>query len=148
MYWLDYLETGRDSGELDWSTIGGTWGIATSRLALWQRSADGFYPDYFEKILAKIGRTDNKSSTLLSNYIARYFEDIWSHLQEIAKVMRSGAKVYYIVGNSVFYNILVPVERLFAQMLTEAGFSNVRITQIRKRNSKKELYEFAVSAVR
>ena len=32
MYWLDFLSNGRDAGELDWETIGGTWGIATSKL--------------------------------------------------------------------------------------------------------------------
>jgi len=35
MYWLGYLVNGRDAAELDWLAIGGTWGVATSRLAEW-----------------------------------------------------------------------------------------------------------------
>ena len=31
MYWLGYLRSGRDAGEMDWAAIGGTWGVATSR---------------------------------------------------------------------------------------------------------------------
>ena len=36
MYWLGYLQNGREAGELDWQAIGGTWGVATSRLGKWQ----------------------------------------------------------------------------------------------------------------
>ena len=146
MYWLGFLNSGRDAGDMDWSAIGGTWGIATSRLADWQRSSTGFYPAYFDAILSRIRGADKKSGVLLSNYVAKYFEDMWCHIRDIAKVMTMGGTVHYIVGNSRFYDTVVPVERLFADMLTEAGFREARITRIRKRNSKKELYEFDVSA--
>jgi hypothetical protein len=85
---------------------------------------------------------------LLSNYVAKYFYDMWVHLQGIADVMAAGAGVHYIVGNSSFYKIVVPVEILFRDMLHEAGFKDAQITKIRKRNSKKDLYEFNVSAWR
>lgn len=145
MYWLGYLNHGRDAGEMDWSAIGGTWGIATSRLAEWQRSSEGFYPAYFNRILSRIREADKKSGVLLSNYVAKYFEDMWLHLTDIGKVIVDGGAVHYIIGNSRFYDTVVPVERLFADMLKAAGFVDVRATRIRKRNSKKELYEFNVS---
>lgn len=146
MYWLGFLNSGRDAGDMDWSAIGGTWGIATSRLADWQRSSTGFYPAYFDAILSRIRGANKKSGVLLSNYVAKYFEDMWCHIRDIAKVMTMDGTVHYIVGNSRFYDTVVPVERLFGDMLTEAGFGEARITRIRKRNSKKELYEFDVSA--
>lgn len=148
MYWLGFLSNGRDAGDMDWSAIGGTWGVATSRLAEWQRSSDGFYPRYFETILSRIRKADNKSGVLLSNYVAKYFEDMWHHIKDVANVMNAGGIVHYIIGNSRFYDTVVPVEQLFGDMLTEAGFSDARITRIRKRNSKKELYEYDVSARR
>lgn len=146
MYWLGYLRTGRDAGEMDWSAIGGTWGIATSRLAEWQRSSNGFYPSYFERLLAEISHADNKSGVILSNYVSKYFVDMWQHIKDVFTVMSSGGVVHYIVGNSTFYDVLVPVERLFRDMLLEAGFTDTHTRCIRKRNSKKELYEFDVSA--
>lgn len=36
MYWLGYLNEAREAGELDWQAIGGTWGVATSRLNQWE----------------------------------------------------------------------------------------------------------------
>ena len=146
MYWLGYLNSGRDAGEMDWSAIGGTWGIATSRLGEWQRSSTGFYPAYLDAILSRIRAADKKSGVLLSNYVAKYFEDMWRHISDVASVMALNGTVHYIVGNSRFYDTVVPVERLFGDMLKEAGFRDVCITRIRKRNSKKELYEFDVSA--
>jgi len=146
MYWLGYLNSGRDAGEMDWSAIGGTWGIATSRLVEWQGSSTGFYPAYLDAILSRIRVADKKSGLLLSNYVAKYFEDMWRHINDIANVMVLGGTVHYIVGNSSFYDTVVPVERLFCDMLKEAGFREVCITRIRKRNSKKELYEYDVSA--
>jgi len=146
MYWLGYLNDGRDAGEMDWSAIGGTWGIATSRLTEWEPSPDGFCPSYLDAVLSSIRIANHKSGVLLSNYVAKYFEDMWSHIRDVVNIMATGGSVHYVVGNSTFYNILVPVERLFADMLQEAGFREVRITCLRKRNSKKQLYEFDVSA--
>ena len=51
-----------------------------------------------------------------------------------------------IVGNSTFYGVLVSVERVYAEMLSELGFNDVACVPIRKRNSKKELIEFDVRA--
>jgi hypothetical protein len=42
--------------------------------------------------------------------------------------------------------VLIPVERLYEEIMQEVGFTDVDIEIVRKRNSKKELYEFAVSA--
>jgi hypothetical protein len=145
MYWLGYLGSAREAGELDWQAIGGTWGIATSRLQEWKRSPDGFYPRYFVEILESIAHADNKSGRLLSNYVAKYFEDMWKHFQGATELTARGGEIHYIVGNSVFYGICLPVERLFSDMFRELGLTDVSIRVLRKRNSKKELLEFDVS---
>jgi DNA modification methylase len=145
MFWLGYLTNGRDAGELDWQAIGGTWGIATSRLNGWSRNPEGFYPAYFENLLDKVAHKDNKNGQIMANYIARYFEDMWLHIQSIEDKITSGGCVHYIVGNSAFYNIIIPVEQLFKEMLENVGFSNVKIHTLRKRNSKKALFEFDVT---
>jgi len=51
-----------------------------------------------------------------------------------------------VVGNSTFYDVLVPVEALYAELLEQHGFAGVEVKRIRKRNSKKALFEFSVSA--
>jgi SAM-dependent methyltransferase len=146
MYWLGFLENGRDAGELDWTAIGGTWGIATSRLTDWERSEKHFNSTHLTGALQAIAHADNKNGALLAKYVAKYFDDMWAHFCELPQLLASGAELHYIVGNSTFYGTLVSTERLYAEMLAELGFSQVECRPIRKRNSKKELIEFDVVA--
>lgn len=144
MYWLGYLKQAREAGELDWQAIGGTWGVATSRLKEWQSSKPEVYPEYFRAALDKIAHLDNKHGILLATYLARYFEDIWDHLASVVEILEPGGEVHYIIGNSTFYGVEVAAERIYADMLRALGFEGVEIKVIRKRNSKKELFEFDV----
>ncbi|MFN3075814.1 MAG: hypothetical protein ABT940_02830 [Alphaproteobacteria bacterium] len=145
MYWLGYLTSGRDAGELDWQAIGGTWGIATSRLIGWQPDDEAFAPKWLAPTLDAIAHADNANGRLLANYIAKYAEDMWCHFVGLAHIMAPAGRVHYVVGNSTFYGTLLPTERLYADMLAELGFTQIDTRAIRKRNSKKELIEFDVS---
>ena len=146
MYWLGFLISGRDAGELDWTAIGGTWGIATSRLADWKRPTDCFESSHLAKALDQIAYADNRNGSVLANYVAKYFDDMWAHFRHLTPVLGRGAELHYIVGNSTFYGTLVSTELLYAQMLAALGFSEIECRAIRKRNSKKELVEFDVVA--
>ncbi len=143
MYWLGYLSDGRQAGDLDWQAIGGTWGCATSNLTRWR--PDPAAPIPFDGFLDMIGRIAQRSS-ILSQYVHKYFEDCVRHFRSLARVLAKGAAVHYIVGNSKFYDVMVHTELIYAQLLREHGFANVTVENIRKRNSKKELFEFVVSA--
>jgi len=146
MYWLGFLVNGRDAGELDWTAIGGTWGVATSRLLDWKRTNGNFKSDHLNATLDQIARKDNKNGIVLANYVAKYFDDMWSHFQALGPVLAPHAEVHYIVGNSTFYGALVSTERLYVEMLSAVGFDAVECFPIRKRNSNKELVEFDVVA--
>ncbi|MCC7206005.1 MAG: class I SAM-dependent methyltransferase [Anaerolineae bacterium] len=144
MYWLGFLRETHEAGTLDWSAIGGTWGAATSKLLRWQPLGHPIPYSQFDALLSGIAA----HSDILASYIHRYFEDIRTHLQSLFSVLRSGAKVFYVVGNSKFYDTLVPVEDIYVHLLDDAGFVNCRAEMLRKRNSKKELAEFVVSAIK
>ena len=146
MYWLEFLACGRDAGELDWSTIGGTWGVATSRLSDWERSTERLAHPPLDAALDGIAHHANKSGRILANYVAKYFEDLWAHFNSLIPVLNDGSELHYIVGNSTFYGVLLPVEKIYAAMLDRLGFDDIGCRAIRKRNSKKELFEFDVSA--
>ncbi len=147
MYWLRFLSTGRQAGELDWEAIGGTWGVATSRLADWS-ARNEFSPAGLAAVLKKIRAAHAQNGRLLANYVHRYFEDMFVHLRSVVPVLRRGATVHYIVGNSIFYGHLVPAEKFLAQQMAAVGLRDVVIAPLRKRNSKKGLIEFRVSAAR
>jgi hypothetical protein len=145
MYWLEFLINARDAGELDWKAIGGTWGIATSRLIEWSRPVEAFRSTHLEVVLREVAHADNKNGRLLSHYIDKYFVDMWAHVKALSGKVAPGGQVHYIVGNSTFYGVLLSVEQIYAEMLASVGFRDVTCRAIRKRNSKKELVEFDVT---
>ena len=158
MYWLGYLSDGRQAGDLDWQAIGGTWGCATSNLTRWQpdsattaslsgvsvSASDGSGARGEGSFLGMIAGIAERSQ-ILSHYVHKYFEDCVWHIRSLARVLAKGATVHYIVGNSKFYDVMVPTELLYAGLLRQNGFTDVTVENIRKRNSKKELFEFVVS---
>ena len=146
MYWLGYLVNGRDAAELDWLAIGGTWGVATSRLANWSSAGTRWLPSDLPTTLSEIAHGNNANGALLANYVEKYCEDMSAHFDGLRKVLNPGARAHYIVGNSTFYGVLVSTEKIYANMLRSYVFNQIDIRPIRKRNSKKELIEFDVSA--
>lgn len=143
MYWLGYLTDARQAGELDWQAIGGTWGSATSNVGRWVPPDNRIVPYHgFDDVIREI----SERSPLLSRYVHKYFYDMMEHIHQIFGVVQPGGVVNYIVGNSKFYDVLLPVEKIYAAMFDASGFENVRVEVIRKRTSKKELFEYVVSA--
>src|SRR5262249_28253090 len=110
MYWLGYLTDRADAGNLDWKAIGGTWGAAPSRLGTWRpdEKVRIAFPD-----LARIVRKIAEREPLLGSYVHRYFEDMAGHAASLARVVAPGGSVYYVVGNSKFYDVLLPAQEIF-----------------------------------
>ncbi len=145
MYWLGYLTNSRQAGELDWKTIGGTWGRATSLVARWEASPEITIPwEGFESCIRNI----KKRSDLLARYVHKYFEDVLTHVESLRRVLAHGARIYYVVGNSKFYDVLLPTQEIYAAIFEAAGLTNVTVEKIRKRTSKKELFEYIVHALK
>lgn len=143
MYWLGYLSDGRQAGELDWKAIGGTWGCATSLVAKWEANPKITVPwKGFDDCVKGI----KKHSDLLGRYVHKYFEDAVLHVDSLVAVLAQGARIHYVVGNSKFYDVLLPTEEIYAGIFEAAGMKDVDVERIRKRTSKKELFEFVVHA--
>jgi hypothetical protein len=143
MYWLGYLADGRQAGELDWKAIGGTWGCATSNVAKWVPNEPVVVPFAgFERIVEQIAAR----SPVLGRYVHKYFYDMVHHCRSLLAVLAPGGSVHYIVGNSKFYDVVLPVEQIFAAIFAAVGLTEASVITIRKRSSKKELFEFVVSA--
>lgn len=51
----------------------------------------------------------------------------------------------HFVGNSKFYGVMVSNELLHSGLLRRGGFTDVTVENIRKRNSKKEPFEFVAN---
>ena len=145
MFWLGFLTEPREAGELDWQAIGGTWGIATSRLSKWSPSHDCLMPA-LAPIVRNIRESGGPNCDLLSVYVNKYFHDIDRHIASIKMALNDNSEIHYVIGNSTFYGVHVSTPELYMESLRSRGFVNVNSRLMRKRNSKKELFEYCVSA--
>lgn len=146
MYWLGFLNSGAQAGELDWKTTGGTWGSASTKLKSWTPHADSPIDRELDQVCANI--LSGKSGKILSPYVRKYFHDMWSHFKAITPVVKTGGRLCYIVGNSMFSGYEVPTHEWYADMMRALGYADVHIDVIRKRNSNKKLFEYAVFATK
>lgn len=145
MYWTGFLHEASAAGELDWESIGGTWGVATSRLKEWQPEFAEL-PEEINLLCSKIEQSHPQNGLLMNRYVYKYFYDMHQHLANLRVALASGARLKYIVGNSSFYGHVVPTEKFLANSLARLGYSQIECQVVRKRNSKKELFEYCLSA--
>jgi hypothetical protein len=145
MYWTKFIDQAKEAGELDWLAIGGTWGIATSRLNSWTIEEKAL-PEKIFSTVEKIEVSEGKNSHLLATYVLKYFHDMHLHLRSIRSILENGAELHYIVGNSTFFGNMVDTAALLSDSMRLLGYSKVHSEIVRKRNCNKALYEYCISA--
>lgn len=145
MYWTKFIDQAREAGEMDWKAIGGTWGIATSRLTDWS-PCNKKLPSLLSNTVRRISESGGKNSQLLAAYVHKYFYDMHMHLTSLPNVLGTAAELHYIVGNSSFFGNMVDTPEILAESMRMIGYQDVTSKIIRKRNCKKELFEYDIIA--
>ena len=80
----------------------------------------------------------------MASYVIKYFNDMYVHAGEMAKVCKAGARLAYVIGNSKFFDHPLPSDELLASIFAHFGFKIDGIERMRRRQSKKGLYEAVV----
>jgi DNA modification methylase/methylase of polypeptide subunit release factors len=105
------------------------------------------FPDV-EKILKSLKITDNNNPKI-PHMIAGYFEDMKSVLLELRRVVKPGGHVVFVVGNTRWGGVVVPVDHLLAQIAEENGFRPEKILVTRfKGNSPQQMAKYGKIPVR
>ena len=92
----------------------------------------------------KIRDTQLKNSTIMANYVTKYFNMLAQHIESLKDILSTEAKLGYVIGNSVLLKVEVPADLFLAEIFEFYGFSCDKIVRIRRRNSNKKLYESIV----
>jgi len=80
----------------------------------------------------------------MKNYVIKYFNNLEQHIESLKPFLCQGAKLAYVIGNSKFYNIVLPSDEILADLFEANGFQVASIERMRRRNSKSGLYEAIV----
>ena len=145
MYWLKFLSSGEEAGEIDWKAIGGTWGSATSKLHTWEQITPTL-PQRLLDVCNRIENADEKNGRTLALYALKFFDVMYIHLSNLRNHLNDHASINYILGNSSFYGNYVETDLIIEEMLNGLDYRNIKSQIIRKRNSKSHLYEYNITA--
>ncbi len=140
LFFFDFIRDAAAVGELETDAIGGTWGKATSVLAKGIEPANEVVRRLLSPYLSQV----DDNGQLMASYVTKYFNDMYIHAEQVAKVCRDRCQLAYVIGNSKFYEQPLPSDEILAGLFSHFGFELDRIDRMRKRQSKTGLYEAVV----
>lgn len=101
-----------------------------------------------QKLISAMELTDGNNSKI-PQMIAGYFADLEENLKNIFDVMRKGGKAAFVVGNSRWGGVVVPVDHLLLLLAEKVGFKAEKIFVTRmKGNSPQQMKQFGKIPVR
>jgi DNA modification methylase len=80
-----------------------------------------------------ITRKGKKSFDILT---LLYFQDMYSVLKEIRRVLKKGKKAYLVLGDSAPYGIFINTTEILGEIAMSIGFNKYEITKVRTRGTK------------
>jgi hypothetical protein len=140
LFFFNFMKSARAVGQLETDAIGGTWGKATSVLARGVQPKNTLITDLLGPHLPRFHANGN----LMASYVIKYFNNMYDHAGQIAKVCDRQAQLAYVIGNSKFYDHPLPSDEILASIFGHFGFELQAIERMRKRQSKSGLYEAVV----
>ena len=89
-------------------------------------------------VCEKLGavRLEKAGKKTYHTMVAAYFADLAATFIQLRRLCRSGANMYFVVGDSAPYGIYVPVDQWLGQLALAAGFKSYRFDKLRDRNTK------------
>lgn len=142
LFFFNMIESAEAVGQLEIDAIGGTWGKATSVLMDGVEPANAVVRKLLAPHLDRAHREGN--GDLMSAYVVKYFNDLYTHAEQIGMVCREKAKLAYVIGNSKFFGNPLPSDEILAGIFGHFGFALDGIHKMRRRVSKADLYEAVV----
>lgn len=142
LFFFNLIDSAEAVGDLETEAIGGTWGKATSVLAEGVTPANALVRRLLAPHIESAHRGDN--GRLMTAYVTKYFNDMYTHAEQIAQVCRTKARLAYVIGNSKFYGNPLPSDEILAGIFGHFGFTMDGIHKMRRRVSKSGLYEAVV----
>ena len=100
------------------------------------------------KILDAISLTENNNPKI-PHMIAGYFEDMDATLSELSRVMKPGATAAFVVGNSRWGGVVVPVDHILLMIAERYNFQPIKVLVTREKgNSPQQMRKFGRIPVR
>jgi DNA modification methylase len=127
LWFLDYLKSEKElSNFTDKGITAGINNVRLNRECLLFEPVEGFV----QKL--EVVSPDRRIPLL----VRQYFSDMFSMFQNVSLALKDGGKFIMDIGDSKFYGVHVPTDKLLCYVAEKAGFEIVEINHLAKRYSK------------
>lgn len=108
---------------------------------LLSRSIEKRCPDLYKILSAKIEELSEKKLKKggKKNYdymVAGYFNDLFTTLEELFRVMKKGSTSVWVLGDSAPYGVYIPTEKFIGELAVGLGFDKYKTETLRERGGK------------
>ena len=85
----------------------------------------------------------------IPNMISGYFDDLFNSLEEVYRLLKVGGKAAFVVGNTRWGGVVVPIDHILCKLSEEIGFKidQILVTRL-KGNSPQQMKKFGKIPVR
>lgn len=113
-----------------------------------ERKEDLIIFDFVEEIACQLDI--NAKDLRIPLMVRGYFSDMYKVIRNIYKMMKVGAYFILDIGDSKFYDVYIPVEKILIKLANQVGFKLIEEEQIAKRYSrdKTELKQFVLTFIK
>lgn len=94
-----------------------------------KRSASELAP--LEQLIELMDRNSSSWRMGVPFALRGYFDDMYRTLLQCKALLQAGGSCYVVVGNSAYAGVIIPTDSLIAQLGLEAGFTSVRLVEVR-----------------
>ena len=68
--------------------------------------------------------------------VAGYFNDIYSNIRDVFRILKRNKKAVYVLGDSAPYGVYIPTDRFIGEIALGIGFSDYKMEVLRERGGK------------
>lgn len=76
-----------------------------------------------ESVNSVLAELPTGSDPRIEQMLKGYFEDIYLSLLEVQRILRTGGRAAYVVGNVRHAGVMIPVDKITAELASQAGLS-------------------------
>jgi DNA modification methylase len=128
-------------------------GVTRLRHGSVRSNVEAKYPDGYERKLSRyeepsllvaiLSQIPSEADERIIPLLKGYFQDMYLSLLEVARILRTGGHVAYVIGNVRHGGVMVPVDEILGQIAPQVGLEFERAWVLRRRgNSAQQMGEY------
>ena len=144
LYWLGLVDDPKEVKKIERASFGQFWQtVRTGAEVPLDPQVEGL-ADLLDTLRGRNADRGAYGGPGWANYAATYFNDCRRFCRVTRPLMRSGGRLFVVIGNSILQGVEFKTDRIFAQIAETEGFRTVGVHEVRKKRTGNSVVNSAV----